>query len=613
MMERQRSRLTLFLLGFACLRALGPDAMAAQCPEAVLEPGQPVRTAPGAPSAYDDYLALVEALYAAAPPNGATRTLTIDGAAHQVPPWFKTSVECTEDKLRERNGNPSTFSDYLLDGDDLSELMIVTALATNDERMLALDRTVQKMAAGSVHCDPPDHCNVPCYRARVQANPPSVTCFLGDTASDITARVALAYYYAASNPAFPCASRTLYRSRADRIARDHLDVEYVDLGTGQCLTSSVTGRPLCHWIANGGNSARNEVMSELVMLIGYHQDIVRMLHAAYRSTGEAQFLERAEEVVDQWLIASEFSGPGDSLKVGRKQFKWNTATGTPFPVEDPMDNYHWQPGNPPWEAHDAPRALWMGDSLRSLLLTGASTRSSLPAAYSVLRDWVVRIQTADGQPMNASCVQLNLDGTCYGAAGTDWWVIGLGTGLHTEVNREELDDKLVPVLNAFWANGLKWRSEHQCFGIYQGVRPVKALASAIGLDAAAYGTGACGRDFFTVAPCRLLDTRVTGGAFSANETRTIAGAGSCGVPKAAKALAINVTVAEPTAGGHLSIGTDPCALGATSTLNFAAGQARSNNAIVRLSRDGYQRFLALAAIPAGNLHLVIDVTGYFMD
>lgn len=604
------------LRSYGVLLVLSAGLVRAQCPEAILDPGLPIRTTPGSPPAYEDFLALVEALYAAPPPDGATKLLMLDELAHQVPPWFEKSTECTEALLRDRSENlPSTFADHLLDGDDLSELMIVTALATNDERMLALDRTVQKLNAGSDLCQQNQSCNIPCYRARVQTNPPSITCFLGDSASDITARVALAYYYAANNPAFPCSSRALYRDRADQMALAHLDAEYVNLNEaeGECLTSAITNQLLCHWIANGAGSAKNELMSELVMLIGYHQDIVRMLLAAYHSTGNEEFLERAEAVVHQWLIASEFTELGDPLRVGRKQFKWDTSTGTPFPVKDPGDDYHWLPGNPPWDDLDAPRALWMGDALRSLLLTGTASRSTLPTAYSVLRDWVERIQAADGQEVDASCVQLNLDGTCFANAGTHWWVIGLGTGLHTEVNTGELDDKLAPVLKRFWENGMKWEPGHTCFGIYQGVRPVKALASAIGLDAVAYGSEVCGRDYFTVTPCRLLDTRTEGGSLAPNETRLVQVAGKCGIPKSARALSLNVTVVQPATDGHVSLGSDPCALSATSNLNFATGRTRANNAIVRLSREGYQRLFAQAAIPAGGLHLVIDVNGYFSD
>src|SRR5689334_18463504 len=131
-MARRRNSRSLQLLLSSLLLVLPAGVVRAQCPEAVLDPGLPIRTTQAAPSAYEDFLALVEALYAVPPPDGATKVLMIDGLAHQVPPWFEKSTECTEALLRDRPGQaPSTFEDYLLDGDDLSELMIVTALATN--------------------------------------------------------------------------------------------------------------------------------------------------------------------------------------------------------------------------------------------------------------------------------------------------------------------------------------------------------------------------------------------------------------------------------------------------------------------------------------------------
>jgi hypothetical protein len=254
----------------------------------------------------------------------------------------------------------------------------------------------------------------------------------------------------------------------------------------------------------------------------------------------------------------------------------------------------------------------MGDAVRALLLTGAAAASNLPPAYAILRNWVGRIQTADGQPASGSCVQLKLDGSCFGISGTDYWVNGLGMGLHMEVNPAELDDKLGPMLSQFgWDSHKKWSSSHQCFGIFRGVRPLKALASAIGLDAAAYGGVGCPRDFFTVSPCRLLDTRLSSGALQSGEVRVVSAAGQCGIPATATALAVNVTVVQPTAAGHISVGNDSCRLVTTSTLSFSLGQTLANNAIIRLTRDGFQRFLAVAVAPGGEVHLLVDLNGYF--
>jgi hypothetical protein len=86
--------------------------------------------------------------------------------------------------------------------------------------------------------------------------------------------------------------------------------------------------------------------------------------------------------------------------------------------------------------------------------------------------------------------------------------------------------------------------------------------------------------------------------------------GSCGIPSTAVAASVNVTVVGSAAPGHLTLYPgDPGGSPLTGRIDFSAGQARSNNATVRLFRNG-------AAIVVGNgseepVHLVIDVTGYF--
>jgi hypothetical protein len=122
-------------------------------------------------------------------------------------------------------------------------------------------------------------------------------------------------------------------------------------------------------------------------------------------------------------------------------------------------------------------------------------------------------------------------------------------------------------------------------------------------------------DFYTLAPCRLLDTRLATGpyggpAIPATGERVVTAAGRCGIPSSAKAVSLNVAAVTPTAVGNLRFfpgdGTAPN----TSTLNFAAGQTRANNAIVMLASSG-SGTLALRNSSAASVHVVIDVNGYF--
>ncbi|MFY9823205.1 MAG: hypothetical protein WAM82_17615 [Thermoanaerobaculia bacterium] len=364
-----------------------------------------------------------------------------------------------------------SFSDYLVVSDELSELAVVTALADDDTRMMEIHNTVQAMAS-------PTYPGLPCWVAEVAGN--SLNCRSYDTATDATARFGLAYYYAANNPSFPAASRVIYRSAGDALAAQHLTAEYAH--DPHCYTSSVTGASLCDWLAGGANTATAGV-GGLKMWIGYFQDVARFLLAASVSTGNQVYSNRAR---DQWLIASTFDGV--HLTFGRTNFGWDTAAQPIAPR--PGDSYYWQQGRA-WDASDAPRALWMGDVLRAVdLLTH---QAPLTGAYMDLSAWVQLVLANGTQTATSSCIQYNQDGTAVsGNCGTDYYYNGLGAGLYTYLNTAQLDDKLDTSLSQYgWAGGHTWNPQAACFGLYRGLRPVKALAAAIGLDAVAYGGSSC--------------------------------------------------------------------------------------------------------------------------
>jgi uncharacterized repeat protein (TIGR01451 family) len=122
--------------------------------------------------------------------------------------------------------------------------------------------------------------------------------------------------------------------------------------------------------------------------------------------------------------------------------------------------------------------------------------------------------------------------------------------------------------------------------------------------------------FFTLDPCRIVDTRGPAGAYGAPplgplEQRGFILTGQCGVPAGARTVSINVTVTNPTAAGDLRLfpGDAPFPLPLVSTINYSAGQTRANNAIVVLSAIGQ---LAVKSDQAsGSVDVIIDVNGYF--
>lgn len=134
------------------------------------------------------------------------------------------------------------------------------------------------------------------------------------------------------------------------------------------------------------------------------------------------------------------------------------------------------------------------------------------------------------------------------------------------------------------------------------------------MDVWAFDNGLQGH-FFTIAPCRLLDTRTAGDgpALSSEVTRLFALYARCGIPVTAKALALNVMIVQAPKAGHLTLYPgDAAAAPMTSTINFGPGQTRSNNALALLASNA-NGTLALRPFLAGGgaVHVVLDVTGYF--
>jgi hypothetical protein len=124
--------------------------------------------------------------------------------------------------------------------------------------------------------------------------------------------------------------------------------------------------------------------------------------------------------------------------------------------------------------------------------------------------------------------------------------------------------------------------------------------------------------FFTVTPCRLIDTRAVEGerggpALMAGATRTFdVVAGSCSIPASARAISVNVTVTQATAAGYLQLFPAGGGTPTVSTINYSAGRTRGNNAIVRLGDLG-QLAVRCGQAAGTTAHFILDVNGYFQE
>jgi outer membrane protein assembly factor BamB len=128
-------------------------------------------------------------------------------------------------------------------------------------------------------------------------------------------------------------------------------------------------------------------------------------------------------------------------------------------------------------------------------------------------------------------------------------------------------------------------------------------------------SGPSATSFYTLPPCRVMDTRGAAGvplggpALTSGMSRSVHIPGLCGVPATAKAVAVNVTVTAAQSNGYLRLSTSDTST-LTSTLNYSAGLTRSNNSFVTLDLSG--NFDALVMQSTGTTaHVIIDVSGYF--
>ena len=115
--------------------------------------------------------------------------------------------------------------------------------------------------------------------------------------------------------------------------------------------------------------------------------------------------------------------------------------------------------------------------------------------------------------------------------------------------------------------------------------------------------------FVTVAPCRLIDTRQTGGPITGGSFRTfpIPQEGGCNIPATASAYSLNVTVVPIGSLGYLTMwpaGVDLRPV--VSTLNSVDGRVKADAAIVPAGTNG-----GINIYVTDTTNVILDINGYF--
>jgi DNA-binding beta-propeller fold protein YncE len=116
--------------------------------------------------------------------------------------------------------------------------------------------------------------------------------------------------------------------------------------------------------------------------------------------------------------------------------------------------------------------------------------------------------------------------------------------------------------------------------------------------------GAGGLSMYSVPPCRVLDTRQTGGQFSGELTVNVVGS-ACTPPSSALAYIFNATVVPPGPMLYLTLWPDGEQQPTVSTLNAEDGFITSNMAIVPTNNG------SIDAYAAALTQLILDISGYF--
>jgi exo-beta-1,3-glucanase (GH17 family) len=191
-----------------------------------------------------------------------------------------------------------------------------------------------------------------------------------------------------------------------------------------------------------------------------------------------------------------------------------------------------------------------------------------------------------------------------------WWPTGGGHPAATEENQviffQNLVARQVPLVwgeayDQYWKIDACPGNPGPHWGLHTSDGVPKLIIQAL---KPIFGCASC---FYTVTPCRVVDTRTAAQPLLGGTERRFPVVGHCGVPSAATTVSANLTVTGATAPGHLRLSSDRSA--AVSAINYTAGQTRANNALAGLTPAG--EFVVRCFQDSGSVHLIVDVNGYF--
>lgn len=221
------------------------------------------------------------------------------------------------------------------------------------------------------------------------------------------------------------------------------------------------------------------------------------------------------------------------------------------------------------------------------------------------------IQEASGKPLESHSVRtISADGTlAERQATTDrsgrFVLGGLADGNYVlETNVSPYAEYLIP-LGRIYSGNVRNREQAQVIAVRNG----QALdAGTLSYDTAGLKASPAAGKFIPVPPTRLLDTRMLSIPVPVRTNQLVQIGGRAGIPADVSAVALNVTVTEPTSYGFVAAYPFGQLSTNTSTVNFGERQTVANSVVVPV-RDG--KITLENAGYDGTVHLIADVTGYF--
>ncbi len=263
-----------------------------------------------------------------------------------------------------------------------------------------------------------------------------------------------------------------------------------------------------------------------------------------------------------------------------------TVTSTDGFISCPGNCSHSYPSNTPVTLNANPASGW--------ILSGWSGACSGTGSCNVTMTQAQSVSAAFIQASYLLTVLIAGDGT---VTSTDGFINCPGTCSHSYLSGTKV------TLNATLAQGWNFTGwSGACSGTGSCMVTMTQPESVTAIFT---GTGAL--QFVPVTPCRLVDTRNTGGAIQGGNSRDfpVPQEGGCNIPDTAAAYSLNVTVVPSGPLGFLTIWPTGESRPGTSLLNSYDGRVKANAAIVKSGNQG-----EVSVFVTNTSNVLLDIDGY---